>query len=596
MKDYLFKRRGFLTKSTSVVLAALMTASVIGAGTVSAAGTADNASSGNADISVLSGDSNYFKQYDVISKYTLSDEEIEIKGTDYTGIANSQDALKTVAGRQGVLLGLSNDWIEWTFDVKTTGTVALELDYTAVTDRSTDIMIALSIDGKSPFTECGSLYLPRLWKREYFEGENGLRFKTDSQGNEIASDPIQLEQWNKIFLEDSQGYYDEPYLFYLEAGKHTIRLSAVDSAVIIGGLKFHNKDYIPYKEYYNKYSSQIITDGETAYQQAELTEYTNSASINPTSDKLDAGTVPTDPVEVMLNTIGQTNWSSQGESISWKVDVPKAGMYKVAFRARQNVNSGLTSYRNLYVNGEIPFDEARNVPFKYSQGWTMYTLGGEEEMLLYLEPGDILTLTCSPGEATEVLRNISQAISELNLIYRKVIAITSVNPDTFQDYKIEKRIPNIDEELLDIEKDLRDTYAELCKILGTDGSLASTLNYVADTIEKLAAKPYTIPEKLSAFKSGIETLASLTQSLSAQPLEIDYIAYLPTENDLPKVGVGFFKSLGFGIKQFLASFTTDYSMNDGQETEKTINVWVSTGRDQARILTNLITSDFIPKT
>ena len=149
-----------------------------------------------------------------------------------------------------------------------------------------------------------------------------MRFKTDSQGNEIASDPIQLEQWNKIFLEDSQGYYDEPYLFYLEAGKHTIRLSAVDSAVIIGGLKFYNKDYIPYKEYYNKYSSQIITDGETAYQQAELTEYTNRASINPTSDKLDAGTVPTDPVEVMLNTIGQTNWSSQGESICWKVDVP----------------------------------------------------------------------------------------------------------------------------------------------------------------------------------------------------------------------------------------------------------------------------------
>lgn len=596
MKDYLFKRRGFLTKSTSVVLAALMAASVIGAGTVSAAGTAGDTSSGDADVKVLSGDSNYFGQYDVISSYTLSDEEIEIKGTEYTGIANSQDALKTVADRQGVLLGLSNDWIEWTFDVKTTGTVALELDYTAVTDRSTDIMVALSIDGKSPFTECASLYLPRLWKREYFEGENGLRFKTDSQGNEIASDPIQLEQWNKIFLEDSQGYYDEPYLFYLEAGKHTIRLSAVDSAVIIGGLKFYNKDYIPYKEYYNKYSSQIITDGETAYQQAELTEYTNSASINPTSDKLDAGTVPTDPVEVMLNTIGQTNWSSQGESISWKVDVPKAGMYKVAFRARQNVNSGLTSYRNLYVNGEIPFDEARNVPFKYSQGWTMYTLGGEEEMLLYLEPGDILTLTCSPGKATEVLRNISQAISELNHIYRKVIAITSVNPDTFQDYKIEKRIPNIEEDLSDIEKDLRDTYAELCDILGTDGSLASTLNYVADTIEKLAAKPYTIPEKLSSFKSGIETLASLTQSLSAQPLEIDYIAYLPTENDLPKVGVGFFKSLGFGFKQFIASFTTDYTMNDGHETEKTINVWVSTGRDQARILTNLITSDFIPKT
>lgn len=87
-------------------------------------------------------------------------------------------------------------------------------------------------------------------------------------------------------------------------------------------------------------------------------------------------------------------------------------------------------------------------------------------------------------------------------------------------------------------------------------------------------------------------------SLSGQPLEIDYIAFVPEKAEEPSGKVGFFKSLSYGFKQFIYSFINDYSnMSNVGDSEKTpVNVWVATGRDQAQVINNLITSDFSVKT
>ena len=273
-------------------------------------------------------------------------------------------------------------------------------------------------------------------------------------------------------------------------------------------------------------------------------------------------------------------------------------MYRLAFRARQNVNSGMISYRNLYINGEIPFAEAKNIPFEYSQSWRMYTLGGDKEQLLYLEPGDVITLTCSTGDTSEILRNVQTAVTELNSLYREIIAITSVNPDAYQEYNLEKRLPHLEGKLKEVNELLVKTQNRLAEILGSDGSMASSIGYVTEKISFFAKKPYEIPAKLSTFKNAAETLGSLILSLSGQPLEIDYMAFLPENAEIPSPKVGFFKSLIFGFKQFIYSFTNDYSNMSGviDSDKKSVNVWVATGRDQAQVINNLIISDFTKKT
>ncbi len=425
-----------------------MLATVVASVTVSAEENNADANSVDVNKNAMTDENTYFENYLNLAEIQKLSYAIELNAVD----SNAFFDLHEYSGKRGVQLNATENYIEWTFEVAESGVASVEVEYMPITDKNTDLLIELTIDGKLPFREAESLYLPRLWKRDYTDDKTERPFDIDAQGNEIAPDQIQVSQWNKVFLADPQGLYAEPYLFYFEKGLHTVRLSAMDSTLILGKIVFTNPEYATYEEYYEKYSNKAVNKGEIVYQQAELTEITNSVSINPTYDKLNTATVPSNPTAIMLNTIGASNWSNYGDSISWKVNVPKEGMYRLAFRARQNVNSGLISYRSLYVNGEIPFSEAQNIPFTYSQDWQIYTLGGEEELLVYLKPGDLITLSCTTGETNEILRNIRKATNELNTLYRKVIAITSVSPDTFQDYKLEKKIAGIDERFADITK------------------------------------------------------------------------------------------------------------------------------------------------
>ena len=543
-------------------------------------------------------DTSYFEQYETLAAKPKLKETIELNAAAKSAVQNPEKSVMTVGGKEGVLLNAENGWVEWTFDVASAGTVTAEVEYAPLTDRDGEIIVGVAIDGKYPYTDAKNISLNRVWERVEYEGEDGRPFKKDVQDNEVRPEQEQKTVWTKMFLSDPQGLYKEPYMFYLSAGTHTLRFSVDDASAVIGKIKLYNESIISYKDYYEKYSSKKATGNEVTYLQAELSYRTSSSSIYPTYDKLDPATVPNNPKSTVLNTIGASNWAAVGSYISWKANVPEAGMYKISFRARQNVNSGMISYRNLYINGKIPFAEAKNIPFEYSQNWKMYTWGEDSEQLVYLEPGDVITLTCSTGDTSEVLRNVQSAVTDLNSLYREVIAITSVNPDVYQDYNLEKRIPHLESNLNEIAELLVGTEKKLAEILGSDGSMASSIGFAREKVEYFAKKPYEISEKLSTFKNAAETLGSLILSLSGQPLEIDYIAFVPEKAEEPSGKVGFFQSLSYGFKQFIYSFINDYSsMSNLGDTEKTpVNVWVATGRDQAQVINNLITSDFSVKT
>ena len=600
MKKTFSENRFNCRKALAALLATLTAFSAMAAISVSA----EPAESDGADTSTNSANQTvqtgtaYFDQYESLAALPKAEGVIELNAAERSAVQNSANAVMTIDGKEGVLLNAENGWVEWTFSVAASGTVTAEVEYAPLTDRDGEIIVGISIDGNYPFTEAKNMSLNRVWERVEYEGEDGRPFKKDVQDNEVRPEQEQKTVWTEKFLSDPQGLYKEPYMFYLSAGTHTLRFSIQDASAVIGKIKLYNESIISYEEYYKKYSSNIADGEEVTYLQGELTYRTSSSSIYPTYDKLDPATVPNNPKSTVLNTIGASGWSAAGSYISWKANVPKAGMYKISFRARQNVNSGMISYRNLYINGEIPFAEAKDIPFEYSQNWKMYTWGEDSRQLVYLEPGDIITLTCSTGDTSEILRNIQSAVTDLNSLYREIIAITSVNPDTYQDYNLEKRLPHLEGKLNEIADLLIKTEKRLAEILGSDGSMASSIGFAREKVAYFAKKPYEISEKLSTFKNAAETLGSLILSLSGQPLEIDYIAFVPEKAEEPSGKVGFFKSLSYGFKQFIYSFINDYSnMSDVGDNDRTpVNVWVATGRDQAQVINNLITSDFSVKT
>ena len=585
-----------ISKVCSLVLAFLM---IIGsmqcAFSVSAAKASD---SGSSDQSApieqsLDAENSYFNIYESMKAAIVEADPISASAVQSVNEKNLP--MGKVLEKDAVTIGAESNWCEFSVNVPQTGAYALNITYSPDTSSDMELNLGVMIDGIYQFSEAQNLNLARRWKSKYTDDDH--HFEIDAQGNDVRPAQEQLSAWLNSYFIDSQGLYDEPYLFYLTAGTHTVRISSKEVAVAISDITFKNAVYGSYSDYLKLYEGKKIKGDSISTIQAEIAEYTSSKSIYPTYDKTNAGMTPTDPKYIYLNCIG-SNCTGEGDEITWKADVKEAGLYRITLRGRQT-NSGLVSYRELKINGKIPFKEAADIPFKYSQNWTMSTLGdGKNDYYFYLEPGDLITLSVSAGLTSETLREVQSNITALNALYREVIAITSANPDAYQEYDLEVKIPNLKKRLNSAYKNLEKAYKDLSENSGGSGSVASTLSVTARTIKKFANKPYEIPERLSSFKNVLETLGSMILTLNTFPLEIDYISFMAENAEVPKAGAGFFKGLDFGFKQFIYSFTNDYTTVGGttSEGDKPVKVWINTGRDQAQIISNLISSEFTEKT
>ena len=543
---------------------------------------------------VLNDSSQLFDYYNKFEGEEKPNDVISVNSSDAFRCADKSIALEKLDGKTAIRIDEKQSWCEWDFVVEKSGTYQMFLNYFALPCNGKNITISVLIDGNNPFSELANVSLPRLWQdSEDAYDENG-EFKTDKLGNQIRPRQTEIEQWQEIALYDTQGLYDEPYFVYLEAGSHSVRIEIVQEAFAISEFTFKNsKSVQSYEEYISQYSEDDYSDTESQIIQAEYTYTKNNSLLYPTYDRNDPYAMPADPCSTVLNTIGQSNWSTQGDEISWKIHVPESGLYRISFRAKQNYNKGMTSYRVLKINGEIPFEEAKNVAFDYHQGWYIQTLGDETPMYLYLEDGDILSLTCTTSGVSKVLRGVQDSLLKLNSAYREIISITSIEPDIYQDYQLDKQIPDLEQRLNDVSEEINEIADTFFKLTGTRGSEAAILDYVADTVKEFADKPYTIPERISTLKSNIESVGSLIQTLGSQPLELDYFILSSPKQDLSIQKKSFLKAIKYYMAQFMNSFAEGYSVIDTEDSNKTVlDVWVSTGRDQFNIVTDLINNYF----
>lgn len=538
-------------------------------------------------------DNSYFSYYQQYSRKNRPEGFVTLEAA--AGRNEGGATLTTVSGKTAVLLNKENACVTWDFSVGEDGVYSLYPTYYQMEGIGKNILLAVTIDGSSPYTESNSLSLYRLWTDEV--QEDGTVIKKDSAGDDLRPKQVEAPRWNEKAFYDTQGLYSDPYLFYLTAGAHTVCLRLCSEAVAISTLKIGNAAKLPtYKEYHDHYTRDDLVKGDTVYcVQAESATEKTSQVLYPVYDRSSAATVPNDPYYVRLNTIGQTNWNSVGQAISWQVDVPQAGLYKIVFRAKQNYNSGMNSYRTLYINGEIPFREAQLISFPYRQGWQMITLGNEKNSYyVWLEPGDTLTLECTPGRLSEVLRDIRQTVLELNELYRKIIVITGSTPDVYRDYYLEDQIPDLSETLSSCAGSLREIGDLMNQLNGGKSPLAATVFIASDLAQELADDSYSIPARLATLKSNTESLGTLINTLGEQPLELDYIGFVPLGARVPKASTNILTSALFSLRKFGASFSKDYSGGDS-DRDQVIDVWVATGRDQVQILKNMVDDTYTQK-
>lgn len=529
-----------------------------------------------------------------IAQYNAT-ENIKSKIELGKGNLPENTVFKTEDGVEGALLSNSSRTLKYTFEVKEKGLYNVSFDYFAVKGRIKDVVFSLLIDEKLPFNEAESISLSRVW-------QDAGEIEEDGNGNQLRPSQEEVSRWNSCVLQNSDGYYDEPYCFMFdEIGTHTITIKYAEESVLISRITLSSP--IKCASYLEYSKSAALTEDEICLTYEAEDSYEKSSSmLYPTYDRSSPATSPSHFSKMRYNTIGQANWSHQGQWISWKINAPKDGWYKLSFKARQNYQQGINSYRNLKIDGEIPFEEARNIEFSYDLNWHIKTVGDSEgnPYLFHLSKGEhILSLEVSAGPMGSVLKNLSDSVLKLNDIYRNIIMVTGTTPDKYRTYYLEESVPGLIDDMSAVKETLDKLYKEIENITGTGGSQASVVLEMSVILGEFLKKPLSIPTRVNALKDTIESLGSVILTLGEQPLELDYII-LSGNAKLPDAKAGLWENFVYGVKGFLASFTEDYnsvgSANEDDNTDVNITVWLSNGRDQAQILKNLIDNDFTPNT
>ena len=535
----------------------------------------------------------YSDYYDAHIGETRPDVNIQIAGMDYADAADGSFSVGTIGGRAEVLLWDSAEGtISYSVDVPESGIYALQLSYYAMESPSNQVELSLEIDGALPFDAASRICLNKIYV-------NRTAIKKDSRGNQVRPSQIEQPDWQLKYLCDEDGLFNEPLIFSLEKGTHTLTFTGIKASIGIEYLRLCQPECVG--AYSAPAQSELDSTPSLLYRiEGESAVRKSSATLYPAYDNSAYHVSPSDPVKMVYNTIGGANWDHAGQTITWELPADALsgdGWYKIGIKARQNVMRGFYSNRRIYIDGEIPNDAFSQIRFYYDNDWTLTPVtAGDGDAYVYLTAGKAhtITLEAMPGEIGEYMRQLESTVAGLNACYKQILMITGPNPDKYNDYYVEESVPTLIQDFMRLSQELKNAQNGIEQLSGTLGSEAAALQRMYVILDKCVEKPSRIPNYVRQIKDNISTISSFICDYRDQPLEIDYIEVASADTDFSSLRSDFFKQLGFRCKAFLGSFTEDYTTLSDVDTddEDVINVWVNLGRDQALVVKELVENEF----
>lgn len=488
--------------------------------------------------------------------------------------------------------------VTWSFNVATEGFYNLKFNYTSIDGTTSNPQRTLLIDGVQLFDGMRQVDFKRIW-------DNGEI--TSKGGDEIRPTAQEVFESVDVYVSDTNMRTLSPYVFFLTAGEHTLTLEENREPVQINAITFEKAPVEPtYEEYLDLHANAATYAGENMVMQAERYEggtkriTKSSPSIGVSTDYSSSYTYPYHHWNQLLNIVGGSNWATAGQSITWTIEVPEEGFYQIAPRARQNVNRGVKSFRRLKVNGEVPFKEANKIGFDYATSFENYVISDAEgnPLLFFLNAGEnTITMDVVLGDFANALSSVEDSVLELNNMYRKVVQITGVVPDTYIDYEIATKVVDFQETMQQQADVLYSVVDELVAITGEKGSGTIQIEKVARQCAQFAEEPDDVVDEISDFKSNISALGTWMLEISSMPLEIDSFTLSAPNADLAYAEPNGIVAAANEAIRFIATFVVDDTQiaSDSEVTNDAVKVWIATGRDQAQIIRNLVDGSYSPE-
>lgn len=523
----------------------------------------------------------YSDYYDLYCNSERPDTEITVNAVDYKSAENvrKKDSTVILDKPQGSLL--------YDIDIPETGIYCIEINYFPLVSSSQNIEFSLSINGNIPYDTASRLILNRVWTDE---GE----IKKDSKGNQIRPFQIQKEMWVKSFLNDTDGIFSEPLIFYLEKGKNQILFSFERASLEIENFILRQPECLKsYDDYINSLDVDFSDTDNKIRIEGESALYKSSAVLCPTYDNSDYLVSPSDYDNLIYNTIGDESWNKSFQSITWLIpkEKIKTGFYRIGIKSRQDEMRGFCSSRRIYIDGEIPFEELNQVKFHYNSDWNI--VSPEGYIYLDSEKDHFITIQAIPDEISEYLRRIDSIVSEINEYYKSILMITGIQPDKYTDYYVHEKLPELLDDFQRISTDLKNIKKNIEDISDSYGSEASAITGMTNILDKCIEKPLKIPQYLSEIHDNISLLSAWERDCRKTPLEIDYIELCTENQEFSDINGSFLKFLEFELCSFISSFFVDYSSVSDISGDDCIEVWINSGREQAQIIRELTESEFM---
>lgn len=545
----------------------------------------------------------YSKFYDLYQDKARPNKEIIIKGKDYFEISNGEFSVGSYGGidldeekdfsKEDVLVWDSNEGeVSYKVNIEEAGLYSLYMWYYPIVSTASTIELQVLIDGKLQYDTSSRASLNKVWVDEH-------PITRDKKDNEIRPSQIQKGMWCEQAFYDVDGLFNDPLLFLFDTvGEHTITFAGTKANIAIDQFKLYNKTDAP--KYTVPSQDELDATPSAIYRlEGEAAVYKSASTLYATYERNNSLISPSDPTKMRYNTIGEATWDKSGQSITWKIDVDNDGWYKIGVKAKQNEMRGFYSNRRIYIDGEVLCDELNQVRFFYDNSWKVVSPKTEsgEYIYIHLTAGKTheLTLEAIPGEIGEYMRQLDDIVFELNTYYRKILMITSPNPDKYTSYNVDSKIADLVPTFERISSQLKDVQSGIESLSGSKGSEAAAIERMTIVLDKCVRKPKRIPTYLTQIKDNVTALSAWMRDYRDQPLEVDYIEIATADRSFSETKEGFFDSVAFQTKSFFGSFFEDYNILSDEGEGEALDVWVSLARDQAQVVKTLVDSQFVPE-
>ena len=469
-------------------------------------------------------------------------------------------------------------------NVEQEGMYQIYLSYWSRVDEYGTSEISVEVNGEYQYYESSQITLQQLW-------ESDDEITLDRYGNDNLPEQNQVDALLTYPLRDSSRLFDEGLCFKLNKGNNTIKFHMLGGQIEIANVEV--RGYVPLIKYSQYYNNQPLVDADYMDPIEAENFISKSSSSIQAGSSTDPSVTPFDMNRLKLNVIGSDSFNEAGDRVDWKVNVEKAGYYNLAFKALQP-EKNTTVYRTLYVNGEVPFEEAKLIPFRYAEGWQNVTVSDLKgnPYAIYLEKGEnIISFEVNVSKMRIINEKLTKITNEMNDLGLQVKSVTGNSTDKEIDWTMKEYFEDIDEKFASWISDIENILDYLKSVNGYDGDsyAISDIKNALSNIKTIAEDVDKLPTRLTLLTEGSscasQFLVAQINGVISNKVTFDKFYVYSEDNTLPKATANFFKKTWTSVSRFFLSFF-DQNYSSKNDPDEVI-VWMGRSRQYCNTLQKL---------